>query len=178
MDEIGTYNLKLIARDKITRVINEEFTFTVVGTPGIEVKHLPKEYEQEIKVDPRQTLIQLAMPTFNLETVKEEEALPLEYSLVMRDGQVVPDCVVIKVLPNGDHVIELKAEDLPPGVPGENSVFEVQLKVYDPNNDATQLIPISVKCPEPNLLLVIKKGNFPEDVKYAIGSKAITFAVP
>jgi hypothetical protein len=53
--EIGTYNIKLIARDKITRVINEDFVFTVVGTPGIEVKHLPKEYEEEIKLDPNQS---------------------------------------------------------------------------------------------------------------------------
>lgn len=71
--EIGSYSIKLIARDKITRVINDEFSFTVIGTPGIEVKHLPKEYEEEIKVDPAQSCIQLAMPTFNLETVKEEE---------------------------------------------------------------------------------------------------------
>ena len=73
IEEIGRYNLKLIARDKITRVLNDEFNFTVVGTPGIEVKHMPREYEEEIKVDPNQTCIQLAMPTFNLETVKEEE---------------------------------------------------------------------------------------------------------
>ena len=30
------------------------------------------------------------MPTFNLETVKEEESMPLEYSLVMKDGTKVP----------------------------------------------------------------------------------------
>ena len=52
INEIGIYELKLITRDKITRVINDEFIFTVVGTPGIEVRHLPKEYEEEIKVDP------------------------------------------------------------------------------------------------------------------------------
>ena len=52
IEEIGRYELKLIARDKITRVLNDEFCFTVVGTPGIEVKHLPREYEKEIKVDP------------------------------------------------------------------------------------------------------------------------------
>ena len=51
-EEIGVYNLKLIAQDKLTRVLNEEFTFTVIGTPGIEVRHMPKEYEEEIKVDP------------------------------------------------------------------------------------------------------------------------------
>ena len=73
INEIGYYDINLIARDKITKVINDEFQFTVIGTPGIEVKHLPKEYEEEIKVDPNQTCIQLAMPTFNLETVKEEE---------------------------------------------------------------------------------------------------------
>lgn len=44
--------MKLITRDKITKVLNDEFQFTVIGTPGIEVKHLPKEYEEEIKVDP------------------------------------------------------------------------------------------------------------------------------
>ena len=71
VDEQGEYRLKLIARDKITRVINDEFTFTVVGTQGIEVKHMPKEYEEEIKVDPTKQCIQLAMPTFNLETVPE-----------------------------------------------------------------------------------------------------------
>ena len=57
INEIGVYELNLITRDKITRVINDEFTFTVVGTPGIEVKHLPKEYEEEIKVDPTSTCI-------------------------------------------------------------------------------------------------------------------------
>ena len=31
-DEIGKHRLKLIARDKLTRVINDEFYFTVVGT--------------------------------------------------------------------------------------------------------------------------------------------------
>ena len=74
------------------------------------------------------------MPTFNLETVKEEEQLPLEYSLVMRDGKTaVPECIFIKTLDNGEHIIELEAKELPPGF---NSVFEVQLKVYDPNTDA------------------------------------------
>ena len=170
--------MKLIAKDKVTRVINDEFAFTVIGTPGIEVKHLPKEYEEEIKVDPSQTLITLAMPTFNLETVKEEEALPLEYSLVMRDGEPVPDCVHIKMLEDGEHIIELKAQDLPPGLPGHNAVFEVQLKVYDPNTDATQLIPISVKCPEQNLMLVLKQTNFPEEVVISVGSKEVSFPVP
>lgn len=57
INEIGIYDLKLITRDKITRVINDEFNFTVIGTPGIEVKHLPKEYEEEIKVDPSKKCI-------------------------------------------------------------------------------------------------------------------------
>ena len=48
ISEIGYYELKLIARDKLTRVINDEFDFAVIGTPGIEVKHLPREYEEEI----------------------------------------------------------------------------------------------------------------------------------
>ena len=48
--------------------------------------------------------------------------MPLEYSLVMRDGSKVPDFVFIKVLEDGDHIIELKAADLPPGI---NSIFEV-----------------------------------------------------
>ena len=74
------------------------------------------------------------MPIFNLETVKEEEQMPLEYSLVMRDGTPVPDFIYIKFLDDGNHLIELKAADLPPGL---NTVFEVQLKVYDPNADAT-----------------------------------------
>lgn len=74
------------------------------------------------------------MPVFNLETVKEEEAMPLEYSLVMRDGSKVPDFIFIKMLADGEHIIELKAADLPPGL---NKVFEVQLRVYDPNADAT-----------------------------------------
>lgn len=51
----------------------------------------------------------------------------------MRDGEAVPDCIFIKILPDGEHIIELKAAELPPGF---NSVFEVQLKVYDPNADA------------------------------------------
>lgn len=169
------YALMLIARDKVTRVINDEFEFTVIGTPGIEVKHLPKEYEEEIKVDPNQTCIQLAMPIFNLETVKEEEQMPLEYSLVMRDGTKVPEYIFIKTLDDGEHIIELKAAELPPGL---NAVFEVQLKVYDPNVDATQLIPISVKCPEPNLMLTLKDTNFPEEINYQIGSKEILVKVP
>ena len=115
------------------------------------------------------------MPTFNLETVKEEEAMPLEYSLMMRDGTRVPDFIFIKTLENGEHIIELKAADLPPGL---NTVFEVQLKVYDPNVDATQLIPISVKCPEPNLMLTLKQTNFPEEISYSIGSKEIFVKVP
>ena len=106
----------------MTRVINDEFTFQVIGTPGIEVKHLPKEYEEEIMVDPNQTCIQLAMPTFNLETVKEEEQMPLEYSLVMRDGTRVPEFIFIKPLEDGNHIIELKAAELPPGL---NAIFEV-----------------------------------------------------
>ena len=77
------------------------------------------------------------MPTFNLEPVKEEGALPLEYSLVMRDGSDVPDCIEIKNSPDGDLCIELKAADLPAGCPDGGSIFEVQLKVYDPNSDAT-----------------------------------------
>ena len=56
------------------------------------------------------------MPIFNLETVKEEEALPLEYSLVMADGAKVPDFIFIKTLPSGEHIIELKAAELPPGL--------------------------------------------------------------
>ena len=173
--EVGSYDLKLIARDKITRVINEEFMFQVVGTPGIEVKHLPKEYEEEIKVDPTKSCIQLAMPTFNLETVKEEQAMPLEYSLVMPDGEPVPDFIFIKTSEDGDHLIELRAADLPPGL---NSIFEVYLKVYDPNSDAKQLIPISVKCPEPNLMLILKDTNFPDVIDYNLGSKEILVRVP
>ena len=118
------------------------------------------------------------MPTFNLETVKEEGALPLEYSLVMRDGSPVPDCIFIKTNPSGDFIIELKAADLPAGCPGDSTVFEVQLKVYDPNADATQLVPIAVKCPEPNLMLVLKETNFPLDVNYSVGSKELIFPVP
>ena len=101
--------------------------------------------------------------------------MPLEYSLVMRDGSKVPDFVFIKVLEDGDHIIELKAADLPPGI---NSIFEVQLKVYDPNSDATQLVPISVKCPEPNLMLNLKKTDFPEEISYNIGSKELFVEVP
>lgn len=55
--ETGTYTIVVIARDKITHVTNTEFTFAVNGTPGIEVKHLPKEYEKEINVDPNQACI-------------------------------------------------------------------------------------------------------------------------
>ena len=77
------------------------------------------------------------MPTFNLETVKEEEALPLEYSLVMRDGSDVPECIQIKTLESGEPIIELHAAGLPEGRPGGSSVFEVQLRVYDQNADAT-----------------------------------------
>ena len=117
------------------------------------------------------------MPTFNLETVKEE-ALPLEYSLVMHDGSSVPECIQIKSLEDGDYIIELKAAELPDGCPGGSSVFEVQLKVFDPNADATQLIPISVKCPEPNLMLLIKETNFPEEVRYNVGSKELQIPVP
>ena len=51
-EEIGKYRLKLIVRDKVTRVLNDDFHFTVIGTQGIEVAHLPKEDEKEIKVDP------------------------------------------------------------------------------------------------------------------------------
>ena len=52
----------------------------------------------------------------------------------MKDGTAVPDFIFIKTLDSGDHIIELKAADLPPGL---NSVFEVELRVYDPNSDAT-----------------------------------------
>lgn len=62
------------------------------------------------------------MPTFNLETVKEEEALPLEYSLVMNDGSKVPEFIFIKTLNDGKHIIELNSAELPPGA---NSIFEV-----------------------------------------------------
>ena len=41
----------------------------MIGTPGIEVKHMPKEYEEEIMVQPDQSYIHLQMPTFNLEPV-------------------------------------------------------------------------------------------------------------
>ena len=58
------------------------------------------------------------------------------------------------------------------------AVFEVQLRVYDPNSDAVQLIPISVKCPEPNLMLTLKETNFPEEISYSIGSKEIFVKVP
>ena len=115
------------------------------------------------------------MPTFNLATVHEETAMPLEYSLVMPDGSSVPDFIFIKYDEEGNHLIELKAADLPPGF---DSTFEVNLKVYDPNADATQLIPIAVKCPEPNLMLVLKDSNFPEVINYNLGSKEIEIEVP
>ena len=50
--------------------------------------------------------------------------------------------------------------------------------MYDPNADATQLVPISVKCPEPNLMLLLKETNFPAEVNYSIGSKELVFPVP
>ena len=45
----------------------------MVATAGIEVLELPKVYQEEIQVDPTEAKIQLAMPTFKLETVDEEE---------------------------------------------------------------------------------------------------------
>lgn len=50
--------------------------------------------------------------------------------------------------------------------------------MYDPNADATQLIPISVKCPEPDLMLVMKQTNFPEQISYSVGSKEVLVKVP
>ena len=94
----------------------------------------------------------------------------------MADGSPVPDFIFIKELPSGERIIELKATELPPGL---DSVFEVRLKVEDPNSDAIQLIPISVKCPEPNLMLTVKDGSsFPEEIKYNVGSKDLMLKVP
>jgi len=52
----------------------------------------------------------------------------------MRNGEPVPKFIVINTLPTGEKVVELKADELPPGV---KKSFEVNLLVYDPNGDAT-----------------------------------------
>lgn len=75
----------------------------------------------------------------------------------------MPPYILIKVLPNGERVIELDSAELPPG---HGAVFEVALKVFDPNSEATQLIPISVKCPEPQTGLQLVSLNFESPVDY------------
>ena len=137
---------------------------------------LPQAYQEDIEVDPTQQKIQLALPTFKLETVHEEEhQLPLQYSLQMRDGSQVPDFIFISVLPDGERVIELDSAELPPG---HGAVFEVALSVFDPNSEATQLIPISVKCPAPTTGLQLVSLNFESPVDYQVGSKPTIIKVP
>ena len=81
----------------------------------------------------------------------------------MRDGSQVPEFIFIKVLPEGKRVIELDSAELPPG---HGATFEVALRVYDPNSEATQLIPISVKCPAPQTGLQLVSLNFESPVDY------------
>ena len=93
----------------------------------------------------------------------------------MRDGSQVPDFIFISVLPDGERVIELDSASLPPG---HGAVFEVALRVFDPNSEATQLIPISVKCPEPTTGLQLVRLNFESPVDYQVGSKPTIIKVP
>ena len=48
MDEIGEYEVKLLARNTKNGTSNDEFEFQVVATAGIEVVDLPEEYQNEI----------------------------------------------------------------------------------------------------------------------------------
>ena len=87
----------------------------------------------------------------------------------------MPDFIFIKVLSDGERVIELDSAELPPG---HGAAFEVALRVFDPNSEATQLIPISVKCPEPQTGLQLVSLNFESPVDYAVGSKPTIVKVP
>ena len=48
MDEIGEYEVKLLARNTKNGTSNDEFELKVVATAGIEVVDLPEEYQNEI----------------------------------------------------------------------------------------------------------------------------------
>lgn len=93
----------------------------------------------------------------------------------MRNGESVPKFIVISTLPTGEKVVELKADELPPGV---KKSFEVNLLVYDPNGDTTQTIPISVKCPAPELSLIVQKNNFTKEIVYKLRGREKFVQVP
>ena len=48
MDEIGEYDVKLLARNMKNGTSNDEFEFKVLATAGIEIVDLPEEYQNEI----------------------------------------------------------------------------------------------------------------------------------
>lgn len=48
LNEIGTYNLQIFAKDSVSGIINSEAKFSVIALHGIQITEMPAEFKKEI----------------------------------------------------------------------------------------------------------------------------------